>query len=101
MLSLDPALSLNPVRCDRPLKDILASFLAGFFFENLVEGFSELFSFSLSGCFSLDRGEEFSTCAYEADFQGSWRAGDSLFDLFRLPCPEQAGVDHYRKKIIA
>src|SRR5713101_3034417 len=69
MLSLDPALRLNPVRRDRPLKDILASFLPGFFFENLVEGFSELFPFSLSGCFSLDRGDKFSTSAHEADFQ--------------------------------
>src|SRR6266568_1962987 len=88
MLGLDPALRLNPVRRDRSLKDILASFFPGFFFEDLVECFSELFSFFLGGCFSFDRGEEFSTCVYEADLQGCWRAGESLFDLFGLAGPE-------------
>src|SRR5467141_2544061 len=101
MLGLDPALCLNPVRRDRPLKDILASFFPGFFFENLVEGFSELFPFLLGGCFSFHRGEEFSARMDEPDFQGCWGSGESFFDLFGLAGPEEARVDHDRKKVIA
>src|SRR6267378_1571451 len=95
MLSLDPALCLNPVRRDRPLKDILASFLPGFFFENLMECFSEFFPFFLGCCFSFDRSEEAAARVYEAEFQGCWGAGESIFDLFGLAGPEQAGVYHY------
>src|SRR5712691_8691475 len=101
MLGLDAALCLNPVRRNRPLKDVLTSFPPGFFFENLVECLSEFFPFFLSGCFSFDRGEEFSTCVDESDLQGCWGSGESFFDLFRLAGPEETGVDHYRKKIIA
>ena len=69
MLSLDPALRLNPVRRNRPLEDVLAGFLLGFFLEDLVEGFSELFPFFLRGCFSFDRGEEPATSVDEAELQ--------------------------------
>src|SRR5260370_10925463 len=69
MLSLDPALRLNPVRRDRPLKDILASFLPGFFFENLVEGFSELFSFFLGGYFFFNLRRQISTSVDQADLE--------------------------------
>src|SRR5438309_8630973 len=101
MLGLDTALRFNPVRCDRSLKYVLASFLSGFFFENLVECFAEFFPFFLGGCFSFDRGEEFSTCMDEPDFQGCWGSGESFFDLFGLAGPEEARVDHDRKKVIA
>src|SRR6266581_5467693 len=96
MLSLDPALRLNPIRRNRSLDDVLAAFFLCFFFEDLVEGFSELFPFFLGGRFSFDRGEEFSTCVDESDLQGCWGSGEAFFDLFGLAGPEEAGVDHDR-----
>ncbi len=90
MLSLDPALRLNPIRRNRSLDDVLAAFFLCFFFEDLVEGFSELFPFFLGGRFSFDRGEEFSTCVDESDLQGCWGSGEAFFDLFGLAGPEEA-----------
>src|SRR5438034_11842304 len=92
MLGLYSALSLDPIRSNRALNNIVTTILPSLFRENLVEGFSEPLPLLLGTSLTTGRLKELSSRSHQPNLEAYGRISKAQLDILWLPGSQEPCV---------
>src|SRR5213593_2407311 len=92
MLGLYSALSLDPIRSNRALNNIITTIPPSLFGQNLIEGFSEPLPLLLGTSLTPGRFEEPTSRSHQPYLEAYCRIRKARLDIFRLPSPQEPCV---------